>query len=154
MRNRISPHSRDTQSSIKKINNVKDSLNYLKNAHSVRITKNLVCFIVVTVAYVRGDNEQLERIIFVYIQFATFDFLLNGLYAFLAVTAESQLLFVTPQYWWSRLNDRFRHHVMKKHNLEVKTFVFVYLLIGRWHKCVSFLNKERKTIINFKCIVC
>ena len=57
-----------------------------------------MCLVVVCVAYVGGCDEQLKGIVFVHVQLAGLDLLLQLLHLLLAVAAEAQLLLVAPQH--------------------------------------------------------
>src|SRR6185312_17307733 len=59
---------------------------YLKHAHSVRVTKDLVGLLLVCISYIRDCYEKLERIFFICLTNSTLDLSSNFSLTFLAVT--------------------------------------------------------------------
>ena len=74
-----------------------EGLEVLQRAHAVGFAEDLVGLVVVAVADVGRGDEQLERVVFVDIQVASFDFLLELLHFLLPVAGEAELLPVAPE---------------------------------------------------------
>lgn len=61
-------------------------IHYLKHKHSISVSKNFVCLVIIAISYCCSCNEQFKWIIFLHVQCSTVYFLLELLHPFLSVT--------------------------------------------------------------------
>lgn len=69
----------------------------LENAHSIRVSQNFMRLCIIAVANICRSNEELERIVLVYIYFARLDLLLQVTHPLFPMTGKTLIIISTAK---------------------------------------------------------